>query len=829
MIKFTSIKFYDEFTGSGGGGVEKLNGNTGNKITAEVEFYSFRAVQDYFLKFTESTKTIEFVSVFLNTTFLQEGFKVGMTIRVEGTNDNNDDYTIATIADDGLSLTVVEALIDEEAEEASVFDITPVTEIDFLFNIIGNNDTINFISRIDKGALQRYSATEVDTENATPADMLISSDSWGWVTQEITDTATGASSDITIEGADWFENAQNFKIIHTFFIPPQYNVDYVLKMLNKIVPPEFQDGSSLKYICKIDAYSSPDSEILHEGENVNTQGIVCWYDQNNRRSRPNYYFDSIIYKDADGNDLESLDIEKVVDVTIRIKSRSANFEIINTQAVLDFLFLPTNENEFIGTPDTTFRQNFLWDRKLIAAGAGADGELVGTDYQVLTQIIVTAQTASILRIDFKVDFSDFIKEKLKNIEEAIRYFAFTVTTQDKDITDTQQSDRVNVICDVNTIRWDKSNPELITAVNNILAYSFPNIDNDPRTDINAFEGDPIYVEFPFHLNYEYTPPVECEDEPVTPTIERAGFQIVAVKEGCEDEFIVEEIIFDSSLVRKLDGVQTIDITQESNFRDLPFEYSNSWFKRDISFDQMFYSEVKKGFILHHSFIIGYAFWERLVEVANENEFTIFKDIESPVQAWATLQQQGWVLRWKPVITAKGINGFTETFDQYFDITVTEPGIYTTNYYDNETLLETKGITKGEKTLISWEADLPVLPSGFNTFYSYVFVDYIGGGKNIRRFASTEFNSEEDSPFEAPENFLNAADNSWASNNVRINIFADKIVVQTIYNDENGFVTIEDLLFYFKIGWYSGCFILTEGGGYVLDEQGQRTLLETCES
>ena len=857
---FTDISFTDEFTGAGGGGVPYINGGVLSKHIATIQGYFYLAYLNKTLTFNAATKTITNADVLDLTSFLDDGnlIRKGLqpdrTIEIEGSASNDGTYTIDTISEDGRTITTVEALINEvSVSGVSIFDDTPVTALDFYYNLIPLTSQESYLSLTDRQAIQRFIADGLAANVTTPVNMLVGSSSFGWVTNTITNTTTGETSEVTVEGADWVFHQQKFKIIQQFSIAPFATAAQIQNFQNISAPDYFRDGNALKYICRIDGkFSFTDPEIPHTGASTDMRGLTNWFNENNIRTRAEYYLDSVVYADGmTGDPLTSLDIEKSVDITITIKSRTGQFTVDASEMVLDFLYIPLNESRYIGTPDTTLRQNLLNDRKFLLIAANGNGEFYGTDYQVLTNITFTYVGVNTVEIDFSVSFASALKTFLKTLPISNRNFVFSVTTQDSDITTTIQNDRVPVLCPINQIEWDKSDPSIIESVDTARIYHFPQINYSPRNSVSGWEGDTVYVQFPFRVKEDYAD---------IPKIMEAGFQVVVTKAG-EEDFILEEKIFDTSLVRKFEGAQTIDIEERKNFIDLPYEYNVSSLKRDSSFDDIVSgsgNESMLGFLAHHAFVLRYDYWNKIIQDAERFRFSIFKDIETPTEAWNTLQQNGWVLQIRFVCEINhGADeaNFTETFDQYWDIDCKAVGdppdgspIFesTVEYIDYETGIVTSGISKGGKTIIkrTYIGDTSNIPAGYNSFFGYIFADYEGGGITTKRFASTEFDSEDDSPFTAYRD-TGRADKTWASANLRISIFesgnpdGEKIELITIYDDvksEWSFRT-ENILFYPKLGFMTGCFMLWEQGSgsdevdgyYILSETGQRLLWESCES
>ena len=341
---------------------------------------------------------------------------------------------------------------------------------------------------------------------------------------------------------------------------------------------------------------------------------------------------------------------------------------------------------------------------------------------------------------------------------------------------------VPILAPLLQVDWDKSNPDLLESVDTLRAYHFPNIDANPKQDIKGYIGTPVYIEFPFR--------VESTDvSGVTPTIINVGCKIVASKTG-EEDFILQEKTFDTQSIRKLSGVQTINIENEKPFSGVASEYKTDFIKRDTSFD----SGSMKGFLFRYSFCLSYEFWLKLIQDSERINYQIFSDIESPTKDWSTLQANGWSLKFRFLATIKGYEDFEEVFDVYFPITVLAlgdasdlPPTFTcvTKYFDNETGFETGGLSIGKKTRIesTFTGDFSTPPVGFDRFVGYIFADVESSAGVINReFVSTEENIS-DSSFSAttPDPL---ATSSIVTDNVTLDIFDfTKVVLNTIYNDD----------------------------------------------
>ena len=871
---FEEVKFYDEFTGAGGGGTTYPNEGVMAKVEAWITGYFYLAYKNKDLRFDEPTKTITNINELDFSSFYDDGALVGQglaprrNITFENTASNNSTFTIDTISEDGRTITVLEAIVTEDALDCDLYDDTLVEALDFYYNLTPTNnanvaernlvslggvvteretDADLFGSLTDKGAIQRFSIDDLYASDVAPANMLVTSSSFGWVTNKITNQATGETSEVTVEGVDIVDHKQTFLIKQTFRISPFALAEQIENFRNGTpIPPDyFSDGNNLKYICKVDGkFDATDPNIPHTGNRIDTNSLTNWFNQNNIRSRAEYYFEAITYKDALGATLDSLDIEKVVSVVITIKSRSVPFHGVDSKFAVDFVYFPLNEERYIYTPDTTLIQNFLNDRRFLPIETINNGEQFGTAYQVLKDVNPLLIDDFTIEVSLDVDFSAEIKAFLKTLSLEDRNFFFSVTTQDSAISTTQQSDNVPVLAPVNQVAWDKSDSTLLTAVENIRAYHFPNIDENPKTSVGGYEGDPVYVQFPFRLE-------SLVSEGVSPTINRVGMTVVSIREG-KDDFVLEEKILEVSNERKEFDIgdtvlrQSMSIESSRNYIGMPVEYNTVSIERDESYD----FGTLAGYVMSYAFVLRYDFWAKLISDAERFKNDIFEDITNPTEAWNTLQQNGWSLKVKFTAEVTGYTDFTEEFFHYWDIDCkylgAEPDVApifesATTYFDVATGLQVGGIVRGGKTLISttYTGDFSSVPYFCDTFYAYIFADLetIGGPQN-RRFASSEFDSEDDSPFTAGALDL-AADSSWASANLRVNIYNfTSIVASTIYEDKNDnsiersgsawSYRSENIIFFPRLGCFNGCFILTEVGAYVLNERGQRIQLESCE-
>lgn len=840
-VVVTARTFYDEFTGTGGGGVDYLNLGVTNKGVCKIEFYTYLAALNQRLTFDSASKTITNSNTLDNTSFIQNGWKVGMTIAVENTVSNNGTYTITRVQD--RIITVAEALVDELDEDCDFYDDTPITDLDFYFNIVPNVSQETYASLSDKGTIQRFIATGLDASDATPINFKVGTNSWAWVTNNIIDTDTGETDEITIEGAGISAHKQSFIIYQTFSVAPFWTTAQFSNFQNNLPPDYYMLPSNMKHIFRCDAKFNSGSMIPHTGGITNEAGLSCWFNANNQNRRIDYSIKSVAYSIA-GNSVDEIDIKQTTDVTIVIRSNSGAFvysapSAPSTAICLEFLFNDLVQTDIVNT-QTTLRQNLLNDRLFFEISDSIqNGEFYATDYQVIRSIQATYDSANQITLTFQVEFSTFLQDKLAELASTNRNYSFVITTQDYSIATTEQSDRVALKTDILNAAYNQDNAALLnSAVNNFKVFSFPDIAVNNTNTVGGWQGDAIYAQFPFNVE-------STEVDGVSPTLMTSGLQIVAVKTG-EDDFVIEEKVFDTSAFRKVGTVQQIDIAETRNFKDLPDEYNQSTLVNDSSFD----SGSMAGFVISHAFILRYEYWLEIIRTSEQWKYPIYDDL-SPTEQWTSLIGDGWTLQLKFVASVKGYDDYITDFWTYTDIAIKDTGdapdgapTFTAKieFYDlDDNLIGTYNpdvapyvsqgsllINQKTKIKITYTGNFATMPSGYGSFYASLFIDLLdSGGINNRRFASSQYNSDEDSPFSAVD-FDVLADQSFGSDNLTVNIFGNSIVtVETYYDDSvtHWGINNEGIQIYPKLGFIGGEVMLFEDGTEMSFEDGSLMLYE----
>lgn len=450
-VTLQSLYFFDEFTGLGGGGIEFLAGSIGDKIIAELTVDIKSCAENIPMTFTADGKTIERLDVVTYTipttpfttgfyaSFIQDGFKVGDTIEVVGSDNNDGTYTIVTVTD--KIITVAEALVSETMDSSSIYGTTAVTAIDFYYNLIENSVNENYKSLFDTNNSNRFNCpTCAIPMSSTQMDTVGKSKAWVNGTAYIDDVAYPTAPMYT----------QRFKITHTFFITPLFIAQWKTNNDNSTNPKGFyNDLESLKYVANVEAkYLNLEATPAHTGDlslDMN-DGNVGYFDEFVNGFDANYTLKSIYYTDnASGDSVDSLQYDKATDVEIRITSVNSKFAA-GCKVVLNQAYCSLDTRDY-GDTTTDMVNNYRFDRVMLTEGAAAaDGEQVGTDAQCITNAEATFISASELKITYTCDMANAYSAFIEAKDEYNRNFLIFCTPQDPAVTTTGTFDRNAVKC-----------------------------------------------------------------------------------------------------------------------------------------------------------------------------------------------------------------------------------------------------------------------------------------------------------------------------------------------------------------------------------------------
>jgi len=837
-VIITSRKFYCEYLGIGGGGTDYLQGSVGDKMRCDIEFYVKWSAENKKLDFLAADDTITNANDLDPSSFIDTGFRTGDTLVVEGTTFNNATFTILTVEE--RVITVTAGLANESAEDAGLFGTTPVTALDFYYNIIPNTSREDYLSLQDPGALQRYTVNGINAGDIiTVKNMFIGSDSFAWVTHTFVDETTGETAQVTIKGQGiTADHRQKFIISQTFFITPVWLTEQVNNFAGRTIPALFEDRRSVKHIARMDAkFASTDPEIPHTGSIFNRDGMVAWFNQNAVGSRPEYYIDSIVYTDdITGFPVTVPDLNRKTNVTVVIKSRS-NLFTTNTQIVIGALQLPMDRADFINTI-TPLRKNLFFDRSLLTLSDSATGgEFEATNYQQLKSINLTTFAAGTATIKFSLDFSTFLKDYLKAKTEDNRRDAYWIAIKDPiGIAVTADAQKIALLVEAPLPGYDQDNNALFELIETPKTYEFPNEVEHNATDLAGYEGDPVYTRLKFRLK---TSP---DAAGVTPTLKTITLQVIATH-ATKTDFVLEQKIMNTGQDRKLDNAQTIQILEKRGFTTYADDPRNRVNLFRVPAND---TGTKAAYELQYGLALRYEYWQAALPQAEGASVDIFGDIENVANRWSDYNNQGgWNLKMRWTFLITGYDGHDTEFNIETDTRSltgdedpqTGPVFdMKLQFYTEDGSAQLRTIVEDGITLVraTFEGDFSTMPTFggeiANDLYVWIFADVEGSsGIFSRQFASTEIPSETDSPWSAPAGDPTATE-TRALGNLRFNRYdSNRIVAEGLF-DISKFKGRDSgtILIYPRIGFlYSDCLILLEDGTPLLLEDGEGTKMEVC--
>jgi uncharacterized protein (TIGR02145 family) len=465
-VTLYNIEFFDEFTGVGGGGIDFLAGAIGDKITCHLTFDVSWFAKDIPAVFDAATKTItrqDIVTFTVPTTppttgsytsFLQDGFKVGDTIEVVDSVSNDGTYTITAVTT--KVITVAEALLDETDTDVSIYGTTPITAVDFFYNLIENDNEESYKSLFDTNSTNWFNcSTLIFGMGSTLMGPVGKSRGWVNGTAYIDDVAYPLSPDYI----------QRYEIIHTFFITPLFISAWKANIDNGSNPKNFyQDKQSLKYIARIDAkFNALSMTPDHTGDIYYDmkEGAVGFYNEFLVGGDANYTLKSITLTDTlTSASVTELQYSRSTDVDIRITSVHNKFTA-GCKVVLNQIYEALDMNHYTDTGTDVMINNYRFDRKLLTEGvAAADGEQVGTDNQCIMSAEANVINAGELQILYTCTLAADYNTMLASKDIYNRNYIVFVTPQDLAVTDTDMLDRNAVICHTDNYSVNKDDATL---------------------------------------------------------------------------------------------------------------------------------------------------------------------------------------------------------------------------------------------------------------------------------------------------------------------------------------------------------------------------------
>lgn len=531
-VKIDSISFDSELTT---GTTDYLLGNVLNSVTATVE------IAIGWFAFATSGSKIQFAPtsgypnpdeiIKCNSSLFGE-FQLGDTIDVSGTASNDGSYTIV----DKISaneIRVGTSLTTELSSTAEIVGTTPITALNYFYNLIENANAPSYISQID-GSVQKYFAFDLDaTDTVTVVNFSgVGDKSW-------------QSGSATIKGNGTDAYYQYFTITHNFLVLPYYVEGEYSDLIAGIKPYNFDNTNSLKYIAEFEGlYFKTDPNKKQTGAFVSNNGNVGWFDENFNTDLTNYSHTAIVHKTPTNITLPSVEISQNLNTFTFdvVNTTDSPFVLNTTPCILGFSLL-SDEVDYTDATKTV-EQNFFIDR--ITTMVSNDVPTAHGNY--IENVNVEFISSSVVRVtgNFKFDASDVAY--LSALSGKRYCMTFDVVD---DALAIDVADRVTLLVDANELYIDTSNDGLIAFDTDIVEMQ-----DDTEVGVattEAFPTDAMVIRSIIAFDYE-----------ANTTFKTITAKIIA-ENNSGDSFDLDVFTFDLSTQPKVSDITQINISQARAF------------------------------------------------------------------------------------------------------------------------------------------------------------------------------------------------------------------------------------------------------------------------
>lgn len=748
-VKINSIAFTNEFRAET---TDYLLGSIGDKITAVIDCEA-----EWILESTASKDPFFDQNIvwwitrggaatdYDGSNWSAAGFRVGDPIRIfNATVPVNTIRNITAISTDGINMTFDGApFAGVFAGDTIISGLTECEGVNFRYNTIENDDTVNYENLID-GNENKYSKDAIDYLVLTPVDLI---------KQGLYNSNDLGS--VTIEGSG---TLNRFTIRHTFYITPLFLVDQV-DSSGLLVPDYYEDKNCLRYVYNIELlYALNDPNRKHVTEDNFLIGNTGWFNENFNKGKNYYSINPTVFTVA-GLTKTYADFSQETGFAIVVQSTNGTFLNNNTKFVLNHFFLPESDTEYIDTT-TDVVTNFMFDRALQTVGSAAvNGDGYATGNQVLKEVQAIYIGASAILIVGKIDLSADYKTRIE--ASTNKQFALFVTIQDHTLA-TEQSDKVALFSGLDVYDQDLSNPNAGSLTTEFLSH--------PET---ATTGTTQPISGSFVEDWQIGKSSFSVDITNGAVIKNVAIKILA-NHATYGSFNLETKNISTSSAPVVSGVQNINVTETVGFKMGSGNIFNAFsLTRNTALD----SGNNKFYELLYPFKIRWEDFISLSPVSNQ-----FYDPALPNngfnQDWARyFAASGWSLIYRVQVTIEesGINNIIQQDSNvlawdYSDATDWSEVIQSFDYLTStaitgNVLLDAKTTIKAIFTKTSGSP--PIL------------ADVIGvmgvapkdaGGVKIIREISTAHAHESDSPW------ISVLGNSLLKKSMLVNVYTFEAVI-----------------------------------------------------
>lgn len=430
-----------------------LIGSIGDKNKALISAKAVMETKETDLQFFSGVNKI----VRTDGSWVGDGFKDNDLIKIYGTTSNNGNFTINYITDEEMYLTT--AVVNETVTTARIRNVTPIKAIDLYYNLVENLEEDNFISKVDT-KIQKLTASNVPI-GIFNTPLVNYSNEKAWQSGE-SNLVASESKIITyyIDTSGTLDDgAHFFNLEHTFYITPLFLPSQVNNnALDFSLVDYLFSSKSLRYTFRLDLRSNVNDNTidystdisLSEGSNISIflrDGNVGWYNEKLNGQSASFSLQSITYKQG-LNIVNALSSEYDTDVEILIKSQNNVFTTSNKcelQIIKAHTDLSTYQNE----------SNLMFDnyeRSFVSIQAN-NTPLANGNRNIFSGAKAQLINSSTIKITFKHKASYYNTGNYANdkVTGLLGNYIISVTTQSPTITDLKLTDKVNILCDYNSV------------------------------------------------------------------------------------------------------------------------------------------------------------------------------------------------------------------------------------------------------------------------------------------------------------------------------------------------------------------------------------------
>lgn len=482
--------------------------------------------------------------------FITEGFNLGESIdiwEVSGTPS-------AIVSDRIITFISADTIVFDGASaglgtltDGVVYGKTPLESLFFNYGLIENNETINFISKIDGFTNNEFYADGIGVDtgggvrstSVIPMLEAIGVNSWkdGGNAKVNFNQTLGQSQDF----------AQEFIVQHTFRLLP-YFLDGWLPNLNTLAPPfpEYQSTNCLKYVSGFEFREDlVNPNNTKTGTSANVQGNTGWFDENFNGLINNYSVTSVnIIDSLTTNPLSALDFQKTNKVTIEVESVNGSWTSGKERFSVGVSSLP-DVNSYQQNQNT-IAENFLFDYAIQEEG---DPAINGVN-NIIKNFDIIATTGTTATLEFEIEYTNAQQSLLSNQ-------SYIIFVGCNDLTQIGiSSDRVMLLADVKSYLFTNDVFDLMFMDEfKFVPHDLSDTDLNLYNDYKGWVEDGFQIQAPFKLNVD-----------LGASLSSLTLDIVAYNDQSEELFVLQSTIIDLSGAVISSGIQQINVNNTNNFK-----------------------------------------------------------------------------------------------------------------------------------------------------------------------------------------------------------------------------------------------------------------------